>query len=80
MADPESVTLTPDAGGSAPEQLETPQPEGNLNWLLSLPEELQNDNLLTNFKSIEDLARGYSETKRWADGRREDAGREYPTG
>jgi hypothetical protein len=39
------------------------------NWLLSMPEELQNENLLQNFKTPEALARGYVETKKWADGR-----------
>ena len=33
-------------------------------WLLSLPEDLQNDPTLNNFKSVEDAARGFIETKR----------------
>jgi hypothetical protein len=34
------------------------------NWLLSMPEDLQNDPTLNNYKNIEEMARGFVETKR----------------
>jgi hypothetical protein len=43
---------------------ETPVIEPEKNWLLSMPEELQNNETLNNYKTIEDLARGHIETKR----------------
>lgn len=58
-----------DDWNAAPDDIGTPDvpdaaPAAEQNWLLSMPEDLQNSEILSQYKKVEDLARGHVETKR----------------
>jgi hypothetical protein len=65
---PEEQIVAPD--GTPTEPVTGPvtepvtEPVAEPNWLLSLPEEYQNSEILNQYKTIEDLAKGHIETKR----------------